>query len=159
MPGFQGIAAAALLLAGGVAAAAGPTPGAVARYSSAGKFDEVKEDVALAIQARGLVIEQTSHIHAMLQRTGKDLGTPRAIYREAQALSFCSAVVSRRMMEADPHAIALCPYVISVYVLHDEPQTVYVAYRRPTAGSEPSPTLQEVEQLLDGIAREALGLP
>lgn len=155
------LALACLALMGNAWGASGPTPGPIARYSIDGKFDDVKDDVALAIQSRGLVIDHVSHVHAMLERTGKDLGTPQPIFREAQVFSFCSAVVSRRMLEANPHDIALCPYAISVYVLHHEPKRVYVAFRRPGAGEPPVAhgRLQEVEALLDGIVREALGLP
>ena len=137
-----------------------PSAGPIARYRIEGKFAEVKEDVQLAIQNRGLVVEQASGINDMLVRTGKDLGTTRQIYLEAEAYSFCSAVTSRAMMEADPHNIAYCPFVIAVYVLPKEPQRVYVAFRRPepSGNAKSRVALRAVEQLLDGIVREALNL-
>jgi len=142
------------------ASAAGPSVGPIARYSTAGKFDNVKEDVQLAIQNRGLVVEQASRINDMLVRTGKDLGTTKQIYLDAEGYSFCSAVTSRAMMEAEPHHIAYCPFVIVVYVLPQEPQRVYVAYRRPepTGNAKARLALRQVEELLDGIVRDALGL-
>lgn len=132
----------------------------VTRYAKEAKFDTVKDDLVLAIQNRGLVVDHTSYIHNMLERTGKDLGTTTTIYVNGIAYSFCSAVVSRKTMEADPHNIAFCPYTIAVYTPVNEPGKVYVAYRRPPlVGSEASAAaLKEVENLLDGIAREALGL-
>lgn len=150
------------LLAGifGVIATASYGAGPIVRYSTENKFEIVKEEIHLAIQNRGLVVEQASRINDMLVRTGKDLGTTRQVYLHAEAYSFCSAVTSRAMMEADPHNIAYCPFVIAVYVLPKEPNKVYVGFRRPepagNAGSRAA--LRSVEELLDGIVREALNL-
>lgn len=147
---------------GAGAGAASPTKaGPVARYYVEGKFENVSEDIKLAIQNRGLVIDHTSHINDMLVRTGKDLGTTKQVFVEAQAYSFCSADVSRKMMEADPHNIAYCPYVIAVYVVPQEPKRVYVTFRRPeppTGNANSRKALRQVEELLDGIVREALNL-
>ena len=143
-----------------VAQPAGAKAGPLARYHVEGKFENVVEDLKLAIQNQGLVIDHTSHINDMLVRTGKDLGTTKQIFLNAEAFAFCSAAVSRQMMEADPHNIAYCPYVIAVYVLPKEPKRVYVTFRRPdpsgNAGARQA--LRKVEELLDGIVREALNL-
>jgi uncharacterized protein (DUF302 family) len=117
--------------------------------SAKAKFEEVRDELKLAIEQRGLVIDHESHIGTMLERTGKDLGSARRIYLGAQAFSFCSAVLSRKTMEADPANIAFCPYVLVVYETLQKPGIVNVSYRR---------SLPEVEKLLGGIAREALGL-
>jgi hypothetical protein len=64
------------------------------------------------------------------------------------------------MMEADIRNIALCPYGIVVYAAASRPDEVFVAYRRlinPGSGSESREALDEVEELLDNIAREAVG--
>jgi hypothetical protein len=121
----------------------------VVRYRVSGDFDLVKEDLVLAIQGKGLVIDYTAHIGEMLERTGKDLGATQRLYHKAHALQFCSAAVSRRTMEADPANIAYCPYVITLYALPKDPKTVHIAYRRG---------LPEVDKLLDAIVREALRL-
>jgi len=132
-------------------------PGVVVR-SVKGEFGDVKENVLFAVQNRGLVLNYTSHIGAMLARTGKDIGRGRVIFRDAELLEFCSAAVSRGMMEADPHNIVFCPYSIAVYTLPAEAGTVYVAYRKPPAtGSDASAqALRAVGKLLDEIAEEAL---
>jgi uncharacterized protein (DUF302 family) len=132
--------------------------GVRAIYVTGEDFDTVKTFLGEALTARGLVVNNVSHIGDMLERTGKDLGATRRIYLKAEALEFCSAVVSRRMMEADPHNIVFCPYVISIYVLPSEPNRTYVAYRRPPTKGSPASrkALAEVERLLDGIIREAL---
>ncbi len=149
------------------AACAPPQPGTsgapVVRYSTEAKFDTVRDDLHDAIIARGLVIDNTSYVAKMLDRTGKDVGSTQAIYADGQgqAFSFCSAVLSRKTMEADPHNMVFCPYTLVVYRTAAEPGKVYVAYRRPILpdGSEAARTsLREVETLLDGIAREALNL-
>jgi uncharacterized protein (DUF302 family) len=139
-------------------------PASVVRYSSDSSFDSVIEDVQHAIAAKGLVVDNVSYIGKMLERTGKDVGSTQPIFADghAQAFSFCSAVLSRKTMEVDPHNIAFCPYAIVVYSPASEPKKVYVAYRRPVLneGSDASrAALKEVEALLDGIVREALRLP
>lgn len=138
-----------------------PAPHPIVTYSKTAKFDDVRDDLKLAIEAKGLVIDYESYINRMLERTGKDVGSTRKIYADAQAFVFCSAVLSRKTMEADPANIAQCPYSMVVYATVQEPEKVHVAYRRPwrPEGSAASrAALQEVERLLDGIARKALGL-
>jgi len=128
------------------------------RYAVESDFDTVKDALSQAITNQGLVINSESHIDGMLERTGQDLGNEGKIYEHAVAFEFCSAKFSRQMMAADPHNIVFCPFVISVYAIPAEPETVYVAYRRPwrSDGSEASAeALQAVEGLLDTIASEA----
>ena len=142
-----------------VVLAAGPHP--VVTYSKKAKFEDVRDDLKLAIEAKGLVIDYQSFVNRMLERTGKDIGSTRKLYIDAQAFVFCSAVLSRKTMEADPVNMAMCPYSIAVYTMAVEPEKVYVSYRRPwrpdgSAASRRS--LKEVETLLDRIAREAVGL-
>jgi len=123
-----------------------------------GGFQEVKERVLHAIENRGLVLNYTARIGAMLERTGKDVGTARRIYGDAEVLEFCSAKISRDMMEADPRNIAFCPYSIAIYTLRSEKDRVYVAYR-PTGASgsgQPATTLAAVDRLLADIVAEAL---
>ena len=136
-------------------------PNPVVTYSKAAKFDDVRDDVKLAIEGRGLVIDYQSYVNRMLERTGKDVGSARKLYADAQAFVFCSAALSRKTMEADPANMAMCPYSIVVYEALKQPGTAHVAYRRPWRpdGSAASKAaLKEVEALLDGIARKALGL-
>ena len=139
--------------------AADPHP--VVTYSKKAKFEDVSDDLRLAIESKSLVIDYQSFVNRMLERTGKDVGSARKLYLDAQAFVFCSAALSRKTMEADPANAALCPYSIMVYATAKQPDTVHVAYRRPWRpdGSAASKAaLNEVERLLDGIAREALGL-
>lgn len=148
-----------------VAVFAGPMASAndtgVVRYSKPAAFDEVRQDLMIAIQNKGLVVDHTSYIHKMLERTKKDVGAKLTVYKDGQSFSFCSARLSRATMDADPHNMAFCPYSIVVYTTAADPKTVHVAYRRPyradgSAASKSS--LKDVENLLDGIARSALGM-
>ena len=126
--------------------------------STKGEFKEVKERVLQAIENRGLVLNYTARIGAMLERTGKDIGTARRIYRDAEMLEFCSARASRDTMEADPRNIVFCPYSIAVYTLPKEKDRVYVAYRRvgaPGTGLS-AKSLAAVDKLLADIVAEAL---
>ncbi len=121
-------------------------------------FDTVKSFLVDALTSRGLVVNNTSHVGDMLERTGKDLGATKQIFLKAEGLEFCSATFSRKMMEADPHNIVFCPYVISIYVLPNEPGKTYVSFRRPQmVGSKQSQeALKDVEKLLRDIVKEAL---
>ena len=149
------------LLTALVAAVQAADPHPVVAYSKKAKFDDVRDELKSAIEGKGLVIDYESFVNRMLERTGKDVGSARKLYADAQAFVFCSAALSRKTMEADPANASFCPYSIMVYATAGDPGTVRVSYRRPWRpdGSAASKAaLKEVEALLDGIAREALGL-
>lgn len=150
-----------------VAACTPPKPAApatsVVRYSADAEFDTVRDDLQNTILAKGLVIDNTAFVAKMLERTGQDVGSTKPVFDQSrgQAFSFCSAVISRKTVEADAHNLVFCPYALVVYSTAAEPKKVYVAYRRPVLneGSEAAKAaLKEVETLLDGIARDALRL-
>ena len=127
-------------------------------FSIEGNYEDVREDLELAITDRGMIINNVSHIGKMLARTGKAVGASKQIFIEAEALEFCSSVISRKMMEADPHNIVFCPYIISLYTLPGEKNRVYVAYRRPLPVGSPASkqALQRVEKLLQSIVDDVL---
>lgn len=123
-----------------------------------GSFEEIRERVVFAVQSQGLVVDHASKVGDMLARTGKDLGETNQIFGNAEVLEFCSALVSRRMVEADPQLLAFCPYGIAVYTLPGKPQTTYVSYRRLVtnlATPVQKPVLERVETLLEAIVEEA----
>jgi hypothetical protein len=156
---FRAFAVALLAAFSFGALAADPSP--VVTYSQKAKFEVVRDDLKSAIEAKGLVIDYQSFIGKMLERTGKDVGSTRKLYADAQSFVFCSAALSRKTMEADPANVAICPYALTVYATAQEPDKIHVSYRRPWRpdGSPASKAaLREVEVLLDGIAREALGI-
>ena len=121
-------------------------------YPADMSFDDAAFGVETAITNRGLVIDYVSHVGEMLNRTGEDVGSTEPLFEEADIYLFCSAVVSRKVMEADPDNIAHCPYGIFVREMA-ETGAVEVGYRTMPGGE-----MQEVEALLDAIAREAAGI-
>ncbi len=127
-------------------------------FTQKGTFADVKEAVEMAIAGRGFVINTVSHVGDMLERTGKDLGRGKQVFIKAESLEFCSATVSRRMMEADPDNIVFCPYIISIYVLPSKPDEVRVAYRKTqmVGTKESQAALKAVNDLLTDIIKEAI---
>jgi len=118
-------------------------------YVYDGDFDEASFSVESAIIGKGLVIDYVSHVGDMLGRTRADVGSEVKLFNGAEIFVFCSAVLSRKMMEADPLNIAHCPYGIFVA---DQGGEVIVGYR-----TYPQGPMQEVQALLDAIVRDALG--
>lgn len=113
-----------------------------------GSFDDATFAVESAIVGRGLVIDYVSHVGDMLNRTGTDVGSEAKLFEAADIFIFCSAVVSREVMEADPMNIAHCPYGIFVAERAGE---VMVGYR-----DYPDGAMAKVEDLLQGIVAEAV---
>ena len=146
-----------LVLTSACVSAGSPRSDYMKLYTVEGQFEDVRQDIEVAITDRGMVINNVSHIGNMLARTGKDLGSGKDIFKQAEALEFCSATVSRRMMETDPHNIVFCPYIISIYTLPAEEDKVYVAFRRPLpVGSDESrQSLVAVQKLLEDIIGDA----
>ncbi len=112
-----------------------------------GSFDDATFAVESAIVDRGLVIDYVSHVGEMLNRTGGDVGSSTEIFKAADIFLFCSAVVSREVMEADPMNIAHCPY--GVFVTETD-AGVAIGHR-----DYPDGAMQKVEDLLADIVAEA----
>jgi uncharacterized protein (DUF302 family) len=139
-----------VLLAGAVIAASMTTANAQSSsttYDYDGTFEDAAFGVESAIIGRGLVIDYVSHVGEMLGRTGADVGSAVTLFHEADIFVYCSAVLSRKVMEADPANIAHCPY--GIFVAEREGKVI-VGYRHYPEGP-----MQEVQTLLDDIAREA----
>lgn len=133
--------------------------GAIRIFSTEESFEDVFFDVENAIVDRGYVVDYVAHIGKMLERTAADVGAVNAIYRDARTIQFCSAVLSRKTMEADPANIAYCPYAIFIFERADTPGTVYVGFRPLPAGAgeQSGKALSVVNTLLEEISREATG--
>lgn len=122
-------------------------------------FADVKQDLADAIVNRGYVIDYNAKIGEMLDRTRSDVGSSKKVYNNAETVQFCSAVLSRKMLEADPANIAFCPYVIFYYERADEPGTVRVGFREldEDGSSESKAAIKAINDLLGEIIKEAAG--
>lgn len=119
-------------------------------YDVDGSFEDATFGVEQAIVGRGLVVDWVSHTGEMLERTRAATGSDVVLFDNADIYMFCSATLSRKMMEADPANIAHCPYAVFIT---DRDGRVQVGYRH-----QPEGPMQEVQALLDEIAREAAGL-
>lgn len=124
-----------------------------------GNFEEVRDDLVMAIENRGIRINHSNYIADMLERTGRDLGATRQVYAQGEQVEFCRTNLSRAQMEADPANMVFCPYIISIYTTPKDPQLVHVAFRKPeapTASLATRTALKGVEKLLTDIVTEAL---
>ncbi|MDG2340427.1 MAG: DUF302 domain-containing protein [Paracoccaceae bacterium] len=121
-------------------------------YSTVESFDDVTFSIESAILDKGLVIDNVSHVGEMLNRTGADVGSTVAIYDAADVYSFCSATVSREVMEVHAMNIVYCPYGIFVAQLSGSDETI-VGFQEYPAGE-----MKMVQDLLDGIVKSALDL-
>lgn len=151
---FAGITACSTL-----GASAQNMPEGVTAYQVSAAFDDVRFDLENAIVNHGLVIDYVSHIGDMLDRTSEDVGGKKQIFVNAQSMLFCSANLSRKVMEADAANIAYCPYSVFVFETPDQPGTVTVGYRHlgETGSDASKAAIGEVNALLDAIAKEATG--
>lgn len=118
-------------------------------YEFDGSFDDATFAVESAIVGQGLVIDYVSHVGEMLNRTGADVGSDAVIFKNADIFLFCSAVLSRQVMQADPMNITHCPYGIFVTETDDGVRVGYQDY--------PDGPMQAVENLLQQIVAEAVG--
>jgi hypothetical protein len=127
----------------------------VRSYTTQAPFDDVKFELSNAIISRGFNIDYTGDIGRMLERTGPDVGSSKPLYAKAEFMMFCSAKLSRAMIEANLANIGFCPYVVFIYTAAGKPEESVVGYRRPTPNAA-APALAEIDALLDGIVREAV---
>lgn len=124
----------------------------VVTYQTDESFEDVIFGLENAITDAGLVTDGVSHVGDMLERTRGDVGSDVTIFLKADVYTFCSAAVSRRVMEDDPANIVYCPYGIFVTQKPGDAQ-VTIGYREYPDGS-----MQEVQSMLDGIAKAAIGM-
>lgn len=117
-------------------------------YSFEGSFDDATFAVENAIIGEGLVIDYVSYTGDMLARTAADVGSDKVLFEGADIFLFCSAQLSREVMEVDPMNIAHCPY--GIFVAERE-GAVMVGYR-----TYPEGEMQKVQALLDRIVQEAI---
>lgn len=114
-------------------------------------FDNVSFSVESAILDKGLTIDFVSHVGEMLERTRVDVGSDITLYTEGLVYSFCSASVSRDVMEADIMNIAFCPYGIFVFSTPENPDQTTVGHR-----FMPGESMEPVNALLDAIITDAI---
>ncbi len=119
-------------------------------HVSPADFEDTAFAVESAITDHGLRIEAVNHVGDMLERTKEDVGGEKTIFAHADIYNFCSAKVSRSVMEADPLNLVHCPYRIFVMQVHGS-EEVIIGYPKMPEGK-----MQEVEELLESIVKAAL---
>ncbi len=120
----------------------------IVSYPFDGSFGDAAFAVENAIVNQGLVIDSVSHVGEMLARTKDDVGGTNDLFEAADLFQFCSATLSRKVIEVDPLNIAHCPYRIFVT---EKDGKVTVGYL-----TMPEGPMKEVEALLEKIAKEAV---
>ena len=118
-------------------------------------YEDVRIDLENAVIAEGLKIDYSGNIAAMLQRTGPDVGSNQPVYQHAEFIMFCSAKLSRAMMEADPTNMSKCPYVVFIYQRAATTKEIVVGYRKVEVSGRGAKALEEINKLLDRIVRAA----
>lgn len=121
-------------------------------YKTNQSFDDVIFGLENAILDQGLLVDHISHVGDMLERTRADVGSDVVLFLQADVYSFCSARLSRKVMEVDPMNIRFCPYDIFVAVMPDAPDTTVIGFRTMPKGA-----MQEVQALLETIVNSAIG--
>lgn len=125
--------------------------------TKAGSYEDVKFDLTNAIVERGLIIDHTGNVAGMLERTGADVGSTKKLYRNAEYFVFCSAKLSREMMEADPANMGLCPFIVFIYEREDKPGEIVVGSHSPVVRGSPASmtAITAVQTLLSAIVTDA----
>lgn len=114
-------------------------------------FADASLGVNNAIVNKGFTVDYHGFLSDMLKRTAGDVGATKELYSNAEFFTFCSAVVSRSVMEADITDIAYCPYVVFVYEDAATPGKVTIGYRTLPAGG----ARDQVNDLLGDIVKTA----
>ena len=112
-----------------------------------GTFEDATFAVESALLDAGLVIDHVSHTGDMLARTRADMGSDVVLFDGANVFLFCSAAISRQVMEADPMNVVHCPYSIFVIDRGGDVQIGHPLYR--------ADSMDPVETLLSDLVDEA----
>ena len=120
-------------------------------------FADVRVDVENAIMNGGYVVDYQADIADMLKRTAADVGSTESVYLHAETWQFCSSILSRATMVADPANIAHCPYVVFAYETEASPGTVVVGFRTHAGDTDEASnkSLIAVDKALTDVIEEA----
>ena len=144
-----------VVLAAVLTAAPASASDAVTYTRKGATYEDVRIDLENAIIKEGLKIDYSGNIAAMLQRTGPDVGSNQPVYQNAEFFTFCSAKLSRAMMEADPANMAQCPYVVFMYQRAATVKEVSVGYRKVAVAGRGAKALDEINKLLERVVKAA----
>lgn len=149
------VAAVVAVLGSTLATAPAVASDAVTYTRTGATYEDVRTDLESAIIKEGLKVDYVGNIAGMLERTGKDVGSNAPVYKNAEFMTFYSAKLSRQMMEADPANMSQCPYVVFIYQRAATLKEVSVGYRKVNAVGRGKKSLDEINAMLDRIAKAA----
>ncbi|MES9993026.1 MAG: DUF302 domain-containing protein [Candidatus Thiodiazotropha sp.] len=124
-------------------------------FASEEPFEDLVENIKMAIIEQGLLVSGTLHVSDMLNRTAPDLGY-KEIFKKAESVEFCSALISHKMAQAAPENIAICPFTIAVYQRHADPDRVYLSYRVPILAGSGDQVAEEIVTLMEEIIEDSI---
>jgi uncharacterized protein (DUF302 family) len=130
--GLSVVALAASLLLGGKLSATEPGSNAAIATASkaAARYQDVREDLLMAIEAQGFVVGAIGDLGTSLARSAPDLGH-QSVYLSAEYFNFCPAAIAHELVAADPANLAYCPFQMFLYEAAAKPGTIVVGYRHP----------------------------
>jgi len=115
---------------------------------------ESVEDMEFAVESAildmGLTIDFVSYTGDMLERTRQDVGSDVVLFSGATLYNFCSATISRQVLESDIANIAYCPYAVFIYSLPDNPEETVIGHQ-----IYPGESMAPANALLDAIVASA----
>jgi hypothetical protein len=120
-------------------------------------YGDVREDLLLAIEARGFVVGAIGDLGMMLGRSAPDFGRAR-VYLHAEYFNFCPAQLAHALAAADPANLGYCPFQMFMFEATANPGTIVVGYRRPGLDGNPATraVLADAERLFAAIAKAAV---
>jgi len=154
------LVASSLLVTGLIATPVVAKNSSIRSYQFEANFKDALFDLKEALTNKGLVVDHEARVANMLNRTAKDVGATKTVYKNGMVVEFCSATLSRRAMEADPLNMAFCPYTMFVYETVANPGHVTVGYKILDGATtkESKKALDDVNKIMDSMTREAAGL-
>ncbi len=123
--------------------------------SVSGNYHDVANSIRAAILGKGIHIAHELSASDMLNRTGSAYGYNNNTYTDARIFEFCSASISQKLARQNPDNIVLCPFIISVYTLVDEPDSVHITYKKPVGRAGSEEIVKEVIELISSIIEDA----
>jgi uncharacterized protein (DUF302 family) len=124
---------------------------------SAARYQDVREDLLMAIEAQGFVVGAIGDLGSMLNRSAPDFGH-KPVYLAAEYFNFCPTAIAHELVAADPTNLAYCPFQLFLYEAVAAPGTIVVGYRHPGIDGDPATRaiLVRAEQVFAGIIRAAV---
>ncbi len=115
----------------------------------------MRADLEDAIIKEGLKVDYIGNIAAMLQRTGPDVGSNQPIYKHAEFFIVLFGQAVARDDGGRPANMSQCPYVMFIYQRAATTKEVVVGYRKVNVDGRGAKALEEINRLMDRIAKEA----